>query len=130
MQYVTVGDVVRINQHFTRATQPDFGRLDSAVARPMTTVNGIDAYPSVHEKAGALMHSLVQNHPFVDGNKRTGFTAAYILLRLNGWRLTLDQDQAVGLAVDVANGRLNAEDVAKALADASERVELQEEEER
>lgn len=54
MQYLTVGDVARMNERFVGVTQPDFARLEAAVARPMTTVNGIDAYPTVHEKAGAL----------------------------------------------------------------------------
>ena len=49
----------------------DFGMLDSAVMRPQASAFGDDAYPTIHEKATALLHGLARNHPFVDGNKRT-----------------------------------------------------------
>jgi hypothetical protein len=56
----------------------DFGLLDSATTRPQSTVLGADAYPSVHEKAAAMLHSLARNHPFIDGNKRTAWAAAEV----------------------------------------------------
>lgn len=54
-----------------------FGLLKSAVLRPPTTIGGLDAYPSVHEKAAALMHSLIRNHPFVDGDSRTAVVVTF-----------------------------------------------------
>jgi death on curing protein len=65
----------------------DLGLLQSAIARPQATFDGQDLYPDVFSKAGALMESLLQNHPFVDGNKRTAITSAAMFLRMNGYRL-------------------------------------------
>ena len=53
----------------------DMGLLESALARPQTTVFGQDAYPSLWDKAAALLHSIVLGHPLVDGNKRLGWLA-------------------------------------------------------
>jgi len=66
----------------------DLGLLQSAIARPQVTFDGQDLYPDIFFKAGALMESLLQNHPFVDGNKRTAVTSAAMFLRMNGYRLT------------------------------------------
>jgi death-on-curing protein len=82
----------------------DFGLLDSAVMRPQATAFGADAYPSLHEKAGALLQSLARNHPFVDGNKRTAWATTEIFYQLNGHVLSVDDDQIVGLVIDVAEG--------------------------
>jgi death-on-curing protein len=58
--------------------------LGSAVARPKTTVVGAEAYPDIHTKAAALLHSLCRNHALVDGNKRLAWTACQVFLGLNG----------------------------------------------
>ncbi len=62
----------------------DIGLLESAVARPQATFDGVDLYPDLFLKAAALMGSLAQNHPFVDGNKRAAITAAALFLLRNG----------------------------------------------
>ncbi len=62
----------------------DEGLLQSAVARPQTSLFGDDAYPTLLDKAAALLHSLARNHAFVDGNKRTAWASAWAFLRLNG----------------------------------------------
>jgi len=62
----------------------DIGLLDSAIARPRATFDGTDLYPDLFLKTAALMASLAQNHPFVDGNKRTAITAASMFLLQNG----------------------------------------------
>ena len=64
----------------------DLGLLESAVARPQATYEGKELYEDIFTRAAALMDSLINNHPFVDGNKRTGVAAAALLLRLNGWQ--------------------------------------------
>ncbi len=84
----------------------DAGLLASAAARPQTTVFGQDAYATVHDKTAALMHSIVGNHPLVDGNKRLGLAAALAFLGVNGWRLTLTNDEAYDLVIAMASGRL------------------------
>jgi death-on-curing protein len=85
----------------------DLGLLESAAARPGTVVFGTEAYESLLEKAAALLHSVVSNHPLVDGNKRLGFLAAATFLELNGVRLKpADQieDRAYDLIIEVASG--------------------------
>ena len=82
----------------------DPGLLESAAARPRTTVFGADAYPGIHDKAAALLHSLVSNHALVDGNKRLGLAGVIAFLGVNGWRLTLTNDEAYDLVMSVASG--------------------------
>ena len=86
----------------------DEGLLASAAARPQTTAFGLDAYPTRWDKAAALMQSLATNHPFVDGNKRTAWQAAYVFLGLNDIPPTidLDNDAAEQFVLDVAESRL------------------------
>lgn len=85
----------------------DHGLLESALARPQATAFGAAAYESLGEKAAALLHSLARNHALVDGNKRLALAATIAFLGLNGYRLTLTNDQAYTLVVDIASGRLD-----------------------
>ena len=125
MKYLTADDVALINASFVGPDAlADFALLESAVLRPQTTLGGLDAYTSLHEKAAALMHSLVRNHPFVDGNKRAAVASVYVFLRLNGWRLVLEQEEAIALAVDAAEGLLDVPAIAKKLTGGSVEVEL------
>lgn len=85
MRYLTVEEIIEINEtEVGPALLGDFGRLESAVLRPQTTVGGEDAYADIHTKAAALMHSLIRNHPFLDGNKRTGVIAIVVFYLRNG----------------------------------------------
>jgi death-on-curing protein len=88
------------------------GSLEAALARPQMTFAGEDLYPDVESKAAALMHSLVMNHPFVDGNKRTGAAVAELFLSLNGVELEADDDDLVAVTLSVARGEVNAEALA------------------
>ncbi len=90
----------------------DRGALESAVARPAMTFGGEDLYPDVPSKTAALMHSLVMNHAFVDGNKRVGVAAAELFLRLNGYRLDASDSELEDLTLTVARGELDAEALA------------------
>ena len=85
----------------------DAGLLESAAGRPAATAFGEDAYPTLCEKAAALLHSLARNHPLVDGNKRLALGATLAFLRINGRRLTIDNDAAYDLIVAVAGGDLD-----------------------
>ena len=85
----------------------DAGLLESALARPRSTVFGQDAYPSVHEKAAAVLHSLARNHGLVDGNKRLALAGTIAFYGLNGLRLTLSNDEAYDLVMAVAAGELD-----------------------
>ena len=81
----------------------DYGLLDAAVARPRSTVFGVDAYPDDFAKAAALLQSLARNHALVDGNKRTAWAAAWTFLHINGVELgDFDVDDAERFMNDVA----------------------------
>ncbi len=85
----------------------DHGLLESALARPRAAVMGEDAYPTIHDKAAALMHSLARNRALVDGNKRLALAATLAFYGLNGLRLTLTNDEAYDLIISIADGTLD-----------------------
>jgi death-on-curing protein len=80
----------------------DLARLEAAVNRPQAVFEGKDLYPDIFLKAAALLDSLVNNHPFIDGNKRTGISTAALFLQANGWRLTARNDELVEFTLQVA----------------------------
>ena len=99
----------------------DHGLLEAALARPQTSVFGEDAYSTLHDKAGALLHSIVKNHALIDGNKRLGLAATIAFLGVNGQRLTLTNDEAYDLVIAVATGDLDdVEAIGRRLAAGSE----------
>jgi len=85
-------------------------KLKAAVMRPQMSVFGEDAYPSLAEKAAALLESIVIGHPFMDGNKRAAFGAMDAFLRLNGVRLTPPENPTYDFVVAVAAGELKGND--------------------
>ncbi|WP_034271923.1 type II toxin-antitoxin system death-on-curing family toxin [Haloechinothrix halophila] len=89
----------------------DAGMLEAALARPQAMIFGKDAYPSLTEKAAALLHSLARNHPLIDGNKRLALAATFTYLGVNGLRLTLTDDEAYELVMAVAAGDLDDVDL-------------------
>ena len=107
MKYLTAEQILFIHARVVAETGGshgvhDLGLLESAVARPQATFEGKDLYPDLFHKAAALMDSLVNNHPFLDGNKRTGASAAGLMLRINGWRLTAAADRLEAIALRTA----------------------------
>jgi death-on-curing protein len=85
----------------------DIGLLESALARPKATAFGSDAYSTIHHKAAALLHSLARNHALIDGNKRLALAGVIAFYGMNGQRLTLSNDEAYTLVMDVAQGELD-----------------------
>lgn len=96
----------------------DYGLLDAAVARPRSTVFGLDAYSDLFTKAAALLQSLARNHALIDGNKRTAWAAAWTFLHINGIELgDYDVDDAELLMNEAAaNGELEIEHIAAKLS--------------
>ena len=90
----------------------DRGTLEAALARPQTTFSGEDLYPDLAAKAAALLHSLVLNHAFVDGNKRVGAHAAVLFLLANGTELIADPAALADVTLATARGELSAEALA------------------
>lgn len=87
------------------------GLLESAVFRPQASVFGQEAYPTLFEKCAALGYSLIQNHPFIDGNKRTGFAAMHLMLLINGYDLTSTTKEEIALAEDIASGKMHEPEI-------------------
>lgn len=81
------------------------GPLESAVFRPQASAFGQEAYPTLFEKCAALGYSFIQNHPFIDGNKRTGFAAMHLMLLINGYDLDSTAEQEVFMAENIASGK-------------------------
>jgi death on curing protein len=90
----------------------DLGLVLAAVARPQATFDGDDLYPDIFAKAAALMESLVNNHAFLDGNKRTGIAAVALFLQRNGITLTASNPQVVELTLQVAQSQIDAKGIA------------------
>jgi death on curing protein len=117
--YPTVEQVIMINARHLggQAAVRDAGLVQSAVARPQTVAFGVEAYTALEEKAAALLHSIICNHPFVDGNKRTAWAAMEIMLVANGHISGLTDDDAFDLVIRIATSCSDVEvkEIAEAL---------------
>ncbi len=114
-RYLSLEDALAVAEEISGGVRPelrDLGLLDAAVHRPQASMFGEDAYPSLVEKAAALMHSIVCNHALVDGNKRLGLSATLVFLRLNGADPQPDDEDAYALTMAVAEGKLDVPEIA------------------
>ena len=122
MIYLTMAELLHVAARVLGEVQVrDHGLLESALARPQASVFGADAYPTLDEKAAALVHSLARNHALVDGKKRLALAGLIAFYGLNGRRLTLSNDQAHDLIIAIASGDLDeVPAIAERLASATE----------
>lgn len=123
-EFLDLEDLLLIAERLLGSPAPvrDVGLLGSAAARPRATVFGDDAYRDVWTKAGALLQSIVKNHPLVDGNKRLGWVATAVFLEINGVEATSAANDAVyELVMTVAAGQLDVEEIAASLQTLIER---------
>ena len=90
----------------------DEGLLESAVYRPQASFGGQDLYPDLFSKTAALGHSLIANHPFVDGNKRVGFEAMRLMLRLNGYDIHASLEAKFAFVMKAATSQLTEQGMA------------------
>jgi len=111
VQYLTAEKVLFLHFRLVQETggahgltRPDL--LLSALARPKAIFAGASLYPDLHSQAAALTESLIRNHPFVDGNKRTGIAAGVLFLVRNGFRVTLTNAELERIALAVATGEM------------------------
>lgn len=117
MRYLTLGEVVDLHRAVIEETGGasgirDLGALESALAQPKASFGGVDLHASLADKAAALCFSLVNNHAFIDGNKRIGHAAAETFLILNGSEINAPVDEQERLMLDLASGRLTREQLA------------------
>ncbi len=120
MRYVTLSEMIHINGIVLNKPDIASGKqqirdiqlLEAAVQRPAASAFGEDAYPTLREKAAALLHSLARNHPFADGNKRTATVGVVFMFRVNGQAVTWEQDDALAVILRVAEGAMGVDQAA------------------
>jgi death-on-curing protein len=89
----------------------DEGLLKSALAQPQATFFGEFLHPTISDQAAAYLYHIAKNHPFVDGNKRTAFAIMITFLSLNGYDLSLSEEEAYALVMRVAQGEMTKEEI-------------------
>ena len=89
----------------------DEGLLDSAIARPFQTFDGLDLYISTLEKAAAIAESIIINHPFIDGNKRTGFLAMLAILKIGEMNLIASVEDAYQFTISLSTGEIKFDQI-------------------
>ena len=117
MKYLTPQNVIQIHFEIVQETGGmqglrDLGLLESALARPMQTFGGEDLYPTLELKAAAMVHSLLLNHMFADGNKRTATICMVEFLILNGKKFKSTNKEFVIFALWVENKKPTIEQIA------------------
>lgn len=121
MKTLTKAQVLRLHEHLIDATGGtqgirDAGLLESAIAAPFQSFYGVDAYPTLLQKAARLGYGLIKNHPFLDGNKRSGVHVMLVFLALNGVEPVYTQSELAAAVVAVAAGEMDCDAFCKWLA--------------
>jgi len=116
MRYLTIKRILYLHQLVIERSGGihglrDEGALKSAAAQPRMTFDQLDLYPTRAAKAGALAYSLIQNHPFLDGNKRIGHAAIEAMLGRNGFELAAPVDEAERIILEVASSQRSREEL-------------------
>jgi death on curing protein len=114
IRYITLMEVLKLHGQIIDQSGGvqgirDLGLLESAVAQPLMTFDGEDLYPSMIEKAAALSFSIIMNHPFLDGNKRTGHAAMEVFLVLNRLEIDSPVDEQEQILLALASGEVGRE---------------------
>lgn len=89
----------------------DLGSLESALARPFQTFGGEDLYPNIFEKAAAIGESIIMNHPFIDGNKRSGYLLMESLLRYEGYMIIASNEDLYNFVISISTGSISFEEI-------------------
>lgn len=118
MRYLTLGEVLALHRRILaesggRPGLRDLGAIASALSQPRVSVGGQDAYPTVIDKAAALGYSLIRNHGFIDGNKRTAHAAIEVFLVMNGMELRASVDDQERFMLALAAGDVSREALAE-----------------
>ena len=122
MRYISLSEVLELHRRIIEESGGstglrDLGGLESAIAQPFMTFGGRDLYPNLTEKVAALCFSLVQNHPFIDGNKRVGHAAMEVMLILNGYEIYAPIDDQEQVILGLASGDVSRDKLVEWLTD-------------
>jgi len=126
-KYISLDEVIAIHDNMVSLYGGshgirDLGLVESAISRPKATFGGADLYPDIFTKAAALFHSLMFNHAFVDGNKRTTISTTARFLNLNEYELDVSEREFVDFPLRVENNHLSLEEIAKWLEKNSKKI--------
>lgn len=116
MTLLTVDEIVNLHDKLIIKTGGlngvrDIGLLESAVFNSYSEFDGIESYPTIEEKAARLAYSIVNNHAFIDGNKRIGILIMLMTLKLNNINLTYSQQELIYAGLSLADGRYQYDDI-------------------
>jgi death on curing protein len=116
MRYLSLAEVLELHRRVVDlaggvSALRDIGALQSALAQAHVTFDAVDLYPTLEEKAAALMLSLIANHPFVDGNKRVGHAAVETFLMLNGLEFNASVDESERMVIAIASGKASRDEI-------------------
>jgi death-on-curing protein len=108
--------VLKLHKKIIRKTGGTFGIRDenllmSSLNQPFQTFAGVELYPSVEEKAGKLLETIIKNHPFVDGNKRTAYVLFKLYLYRNNLKIIASEDEKYNFVMAIAEGKYNFEKI-------------------
>ena len=129
MKYLTIDEVIAIHDDLIIAFGGslgirDFNLLHSAISRSTVTFISIDLYISVFDKAAALLESLILNHAFVDGNKRTAYVSCARFLYINGYILNLEHREIVKFVLRVEKEKTSIREISKILKENSKKIKF------
>jgi death-on-curing protein len=115
VRYLTLSEVLEVHRQVMAQSGGAEGlmhlpALESALAQPQMTFGGEDLYPTLVDKAAALGYALIKNHPFLDGNKRTGHAAMDVFLVLNGYEIRAAVDEQEHVILQVAASEIDREE--------------------
>lgn len=122
MKYITIDYILKLHKKMIDATGGSYGirnidLLKSAVENSKATFDGTDLYPTIEDKCVSVCYGIINNHAFVDGNKRVGLYVMLILLEYNGVNLSFPQGELIDLGFDIAKGLLKQQDIAEWIND-------------
>ena len=112
MKYITLEQVLYFHDLLIRefggaSGVRDLKGLESAIYRPLVSFDGIEMYPDIYAKASVIMHGIIKNHPFVDGNKRTGMHSGLFYLRLNDIKIKTKKHEVSELAINISIDKIS-----------------------
>lgn len=116
MKWVSAESVIEIHKMVTASTGGSqgvrsLGALESALNSPLATFDEADLYPDIIEKVAMLLNSITNNHPFIDGNKRTAFVVTATILEDNGYKTQFTQEEVVSFMLQIAQGNVNQTEI-------------------
>ncbi len=127
IRYLSEAEVIAVNERMVAKYGglhgvKDIHMLGLAVGRPQMSIGFHDAYKTIFDKAAAMFDSIIHNHPFLDGNKRTSLFSAVLFLEYNGREIIFKRKEAVKFTKKVHDNRLSVEEISKWLKEHSEKI--------